>query len=152
MFRRQSRPYPATEGPLARTVLAVVAHHRAEGLQRENMALISANRRLNDQVNCLSRSLTELNDVVFDQSISIARLVADNGELGGSRPDIRGNNRVCGLCFEALTAPSNIHHCACGEYAYCSKACQEFDWHRRHGKYCSAVSPFDRIPRLQIDE
>ena len=134
MSHPRYRPYPAQEGPLARTVLAVVAHHRAEGLLRENRALIATNRRLNDQINRLSQSLTELNDVVFDQSVPIARLVTDNGERGGSRPNLRGNNRVCGLCFEALTAPSSIHHCSCGEYAYCSKACQEFDWHRRDGK------------------
>ena len=38
--------YPAQEGAMARTVLSVVAHHRMQGLIRENQALVEANRTL----------------------------------------------------------------------------------------------------------
>ena len=131
---------------MARTVLSVVAHHRMQGLIRENQALVEANRTLALRLAQANESGSRMEDTISDQSVAIAELVRQNGAQGISRPRLSGQLQVCGFCYDFLIPGTGNYVCQCKEHAYCSDDCKALHWRRHHRAVCPAASAWERLP------
>ena len=142
-------PHVPTESEIARQVLAIVAHHRWEGLVRENEALVAENRRLVERLDARDDNAMEMESTINDLSVTLSQLIQENGANGIPRPDIRASHRVCAFCFDFLVVGTGWFRCNCQEYAYCSRECQNIHWGRHHKYTCPAR--IERYPQRPYD-
>lgn len=131
-------PAKSPEREVARQVLAIVTHHRLEGLARENERLVAMNDRLMVQLSESQGASIDLEHQVSDLQLTISEVVQANGANGVPRPDLRASTQVCALCFDHLMMGSSKIYCNCQEYVYCSRECQGLHWSRHHKYSCPA--------------